>query len=90
MGICSGRMLLGDTMHHFNISITSTTSNKPKLFLKFQRIRHLPEFKLEFSSSSKMPGNRKEPVPKNFDKIQLNYPDGFHSTENTKPAVCKA
>lgn len=37
-----------------------------------------------------MPGNRKQPVAKNFDKIQLNYPDGFHSTETTKPAVCRA
>lgn len=37
-----------------------------------------------------MPRNRTEPVTKTLDKIQLNYPDGFHSTENTKAAVCRA
>jgi len=37
-----------------------------------------------------MPRNRTEPVTKTLDKIQLNCPDGFHSTENTKAAVCRA
>lgn len=51
-GISSGRMFWGETVYHFNILITFTTSNKPKLFLKFQIInQHIVSF-LNFNLNS--------------------------------------
>lgn len=51
-GICSGRMFLGETLYHFNILITFTTSNKPKWFLKFQIINQHIVSSLNFNSNS--------------------------------------
>lgn len=51
-GICSGRMLMGDTIYHFDISITFATSSKAKLFLKFQDINQHTGNSLNFNSDS--------------------------------------